>query len=374
MSAVDQITLTNFRNYESARLQSAAPIVVITGENGAGKTNLLEAVSLLSPGRGLRHAQISDLKARAQIANDVGGVLWGVAGDVDGVAISTGANPKSKGSKRRVVQVNGVPVAGQYVLADHVSMVWLTPQMDGLFLDDAGARRRFVDRLVYAFDPAHAGRVNRYEKIMRQRNRLLKEGRHDPAWFDALHRQMAETGVAVAAARLDMITRLDAMATQMDTPFPRPQISLIGSVENNLFQGQVAVQVEQDFYDALNQALPLDRENGKTSVGPHRSDMATIHRGKNMPAHLCSTGEQKALLIGIVLAHALMLQGEHKRPPVLLLDDIAAHLDEFRRQSLFDLIQTTAMQCWMTGTEVDAFSMLKDKALFAQVKDNQISE
>lgn len=372
MSAVHQITLTNFRNYETARLKSEAPIIVVTGENGAGKTNLLEAVSLLSPGRGLRHAQISDLKARSMIANDVGNTLWGVAGDVDGVAISTGANPKNVKTKRRVVHVNGVAVSGQYVLADHISMVWLTPQMDGIFLDDGGARRRFIDRLVYAFDPAHAGRVARYEKVMRQRNRLLKDGVQDFAWFDVLHRQMAETGIAISAARLDMVMRLNLTASEMDTPFPRPQMTLVGYVENKLFNGEAAVQIEQDFYDLLNQSIQTDRQNGKTAQGPHRADLATIHSEKQMPAHLCSTGEQKALLIGIVLAHALMLQGEHKRPPVLLLDDIAAHLDEYRRTCLFELIQTTAMQCWMTGTEIDAFSMLKDKALFAQVSGNQV--
>ncbi len=373
MSAVQQITLINFRNYETARLTSAAPMIVVTGENGAGKTNLLEAVSLLSPGRGLRQASITDLKSRFEIANDAPHPLWGVAGDIDGVAISTGAHPKNRTAKRRVVQVNGTPVAGQYILADHVSMVWLTPQMDGLFLEDAGARRRFIDRLVYAFDPAHAGRVACYEKVMRQRNRLLKEGCQDPAWFDALHRQMAETGIAVAAARLDMVSRLNAVSNMMDTPFPKPSLTLVGIVAESLRHGMVAVQVEQNFYNALNQSIIEDRDTGKTSIGPHRSDMTALHTGKQMPAHLCSTGEQKALLIGIVLAHALMLQTEQKRPPVLLLDDIAAHLDEMRRAALFDLIQSTAMQCWMTGTELDAFSALKDKALFVQVKEGQIS-
>lgn len=372
MSAVDQITLTNFRNYQSARLKSDAPIVVITGENGAGKTNLLEAVSLLSPGRGLRHAQVSDLKLRSMIANDTHD-LWGVAGDINGVAISTGANPKNKTAKRRVVQINGVPVAGQYLLSDHVAMVWLTPQMDGIFLDDGGARRRFVDRLVYAFDSAHAGRVARYEKVMRQRNRLLKDGVQDLSWFDALHRQMAETGVAVAAARLDMVIRLNEASAQNETPFPQPHLTLVGSIERQLFDGGAAVQIEQDFYDTLNANIMNDRVNGKTSIGPHKSDITTIHREKNMPAHLCSTGEQKALLIGIVIAHALMLQDAQKRPPILLLDDIAAHLDAYRRTCLFELIQTTSMQCWMTGTEIDAFSMLKDKALFAHVSDNSVS-
>ncbi len=372
MPAIEHITLTNFRNYETARLQSDASIVVITGENGAGKTNLLEAVSLLSPGRGIRQAQTSDLKSRFTIANDVMPDLWGVAGEIDGVMISTGANPKNRQAKRRVVRINGVAVAGQYVLSDHVAMVWLTPQMDGIFLQDAGARRRFLDRLVYAFDPAHAGRVARYEKIMRQRNRLLKDGVTDLVWFEALHRQMSETGVAIADARLRMIERLNTISQTMDTSFPRPILSLRGLVEEQLLKGVAAVQIEEEFYACLNQNIQTDREKGKTTQGPHRSDMHAVHGVKNMPADLCSTGEQKALLIGIVLAHALMLQNDHKRPPVLLLDDIAAHLDEYRRNALFDFVQTTAMQCWMTGTERDAFAALKNQALFAHVKDNQI--
>ena len=183
---------------------------------------------------------------------------------------------------------------------------------------------------------------------------------------------MAETGIAVAAARLDMVAKLNAQAQEMETPFPRPDLNLGGFVEDGLASGASAVQVEQDFYDALNASIHGDRENGKTSIGPHRSDIEALHTTKNMPAGLCSTGEQKALLIGMVLAHALLLESEKRRAPVLLLDDIAAHLDEHRRTALFEFIQTTVMQCWMTETEVDAFSSLKDKALFAQVRDNQV--
>ncbi|HSK40983.1 MAG TPA: DNA replication/repair protein RecF, partial [Arenibaculum sp.] len=312
--AVVRLTLTRFRGYEHLRLDVGRRPVVLTGPNGAGKTNLLEALSFLAPGRGLRSARLAEVE-RIGCAPGAG---WAVAarvetpaGPVDlGTGSGTGSSTGTAGGEgqaaerrpeRRVVRVDGQPVRGQVALAEHAAVVWLTPQMDRLFLEGPGGRRRFLDRLVFGFDPAHAGRLSRYETALRERARLLRDGAGDAAWLGALENEMATTGVAVSAARRDMATRLQAAVDQGSGPFPQAEIEVVGTVEGWLEAGP-ALAVEDDLRRRLAEARRHDAESGGAAVGPHRSDLAVRHRAKDMPAGLCSTGEQKALLVSLVLA------------------------------------------------------------------------
>lgn len=364
--AVRKLTVSNFRNYVSARMDIGAGPVVLTGDNGAGKTNLLEAVSMLAPGRGLRRAKTSDLDRMG------GGQPWAVAATIDSlygeVDLGTG---RDRDSERRLVRIKGAPARSQASLADYVNIVWLTPQMDGLFLEGSGARRRFLDRLIYGFDAAHAGRLNSYEKALRDRARLLKTGQGDDAWLGALETQMVERGIAIAAARRDMVARLDLACKAAAGPFPGASVAVSGQVEDWL--GSLpAVEAEDRFASSLKEGRAQDRDHGGASVGPHRSDMAVTHLGKGMPAHLCSTGEQKAVLIAIVLAHAKLQAAEKGAPPILLLDEVAAHLDPERRQALYDTLVGLNSQSWLTGTDIEIFNGLKDRAQCFQVRQAEV--
>lgn len=360
--SVSRLRLTAFRNYESASVESDTRPVVLTGPNGAGKTNLLEAVSLLAPGRGLRRARVPEM-------DRVGaGTPWSVAADVETstgpVRIGTGRDPEGD---RRIVRIDGETAKGQSALGEHFSAVWLTPQMDRLFLDSAGERRRFLDRLIYGFDGAHAGRINAYEKAMRQRARLLKDGGDDPAWLGALEAQMTERAIAIGAARRDMIGRLGRACARDEGPFPGAALAVEGDVESWLAE-MPAVDAEERFAEALRQSRARDAEAGGAAIGPHRSDLAVTHLAKDMPAALCSTGEQKALLIAIVLAHARLQGAERGAGPVLLMDEVAAHLDEERRSALFDTVLSLGLQAWITGTDASAFSGLSGQASFFEVE------
>ena len=379
-TAVTRLTLTDFRNYAYARLDLDGRSVVLAGANGAGKTNILEAVSFLAPGRGLRRARLADVTRTDLGAADVpAGRTWAVAAEISGpdgpVNLGTGLDPEPNGAReRRVVRVDGETEKAQAVLAEHMAVVWLTPQMDGLFIDGPGARRRFLDRLVYAADPAHAGRVSAYEQAMRERARLLadKGVNADATWLDALEATMAEKGMAVAWARRDMVGRLAAFIEAGAGPFPGCELALIGGPEAWL-DDMPSLAAEDHLRAQLASERRRDADDGRTWSGPHRTDLDVRHGVKKREAAMCSTGEQKALLIALVLAHARMQAVERDTCPVLLLDEVAAHLDADRRAALFDLIEGLKAQAWLTGTDAELFAGMRGRAEFFQVADGAIS-
>ncbi|MCX7371183.1 MAG: DNA replication/repair protein RecF, partial [Alphaproteobacteria bacterium] len=323
--ALTRLTLTDFRSYAAATLPIDARMVLLTGPNGAGKTNLLEAVSLLGPGRGLRGARVQEL-AR------LGATAWAVAGRFEGAwgpfEIGTGT-PAEGPAERRVFRLDGAPARSQAELAERTAAVWLTPQMDRLFQEGASGRRRFLDRLVWALEPTHAREVAAYDNAMAQRNRLLAQG-GEQAWLAALEDAMARHGVAATAARRVLIARLNA--TPAMAGFPAAILGLRCGTADALAAGP-ALTAEEALRDALRAARPRDRAAGATVEGPHRAELEMTHAGTAMPAALCSTGEQKALLVGTVLAHAGLIQAARGFAPLLLLDEVAAHLDAGRREA-----------------------------------------
>jgi DNA replication and repair protein RecF len=380
--AVRQLRLTDFRNYRQLRLDCDLSPVVLVGANGAGKTNLLEAISFLVPGRGLRRARLDEV-CRRQLRGNKGAeepdpTAWAVAATLDTpdgrLAIGTGLEPaRSEASlPRRVVRIDGRPAASQTALGLHVAAVWLTPQLDRLFLDGPGERRRFLDRLVTALHPEHAGDAAAYENALRQRARLLGEGNRDPHWFTALEDTMARHGVALAANRADTVQRLDAAARLGVGPFPRASLAMAGEID-----GWIASMAALDAEDRLRTELAASRlrdaEAGTTSCGPHRSDLAVRHLDLDLPAAEGSTGQQKALLVSIALAHARLVALSRGRPPLLLLDEIAAHLDAERRAGLFDEVMALGVQSWMTGTDADLFKPLAGRAQVLRVADGSIA-
>jgi DNA replication and repair protein RecF len=370
-----RLALTDFRNYGHGALAVDRRPVVLTGPNGAGKTNLLEAISFLVPGRGLRQARLSE------VDRSIGGAragAWGVAAAIcrgdDSVEIGTGRDPDQPadaGRERRLVKINGAFVAGPSALAEHLAVIWLTPQMDRLFLDSAGARRRFLDRLVYGFDPDHARRLARYEHALQERSQLLRQNGPagwDPAWLGALEQQIAEGGVAIAAARRELIERLGHAVARGVGPFPRAALSLDGAVERWLTETP-ALAAEDRFREQLAADRARDAESGGALCGPHRSDLAVAHLTRGLPAAQCSTGEQKALLISIVLAQARVQIDSRGVAPILLLDEVVAHLDAIRRTALFEEILALDLQAWLTGTETGLFAELGGRAQFFGVRD-----
>lgn len=366
--AINRLTLTDFRSYPSLRIEAGGRPVVLTGTNGAGKTNILEAISLLVPGRGLRSAKMSEL------AHDGGSGDWAVAAQVstpDGdVSLGTGFVPDSSGRReRRVVRVDGETVSSQAVLARHMGAHWLTPQMDRLFSDGISARRRFLDRLVYAWDPAHAGRVQGFEQAMRERLKLLKEhATPDAGWLKTLEEGMAERGVAVAAARRELVARLAPPAANGLGPFPGALLTLQGELDDWL-DGGPALEAEDRYRAKLSEDRGRDKLSGRTHSGPHRTDLIVCHAEKGQAAGLCSTGEQKALLIAIVLANAALRGHEEGGVPVLLLDEVTAHLDELRRDALFEHLMSLGAQVWLTGTDDSLFGALKDQAQIFEIEN-----
>ncbi|CAN7143075.1 DNA replication/repair protein RecF [Mesorhizobium sp. LjRoot246] len=364
---ISKLTLTNFRNYAALAIDLEPGAVVFSGDNGAGKTNLLEAISFLTPGRGLRRAPYADV---AREGGDGGFALHARLDGPDGqVEIGTGiSGGDNAGEGGRRVRINGASARSAEEMLEWLRVVWLTPAMDALFTGPAADRRRFLDRLVLAIDPGHGQRAIDYEKAMRGRNRLLTEGSRNNSWFDAIETQMAETGVAIAAARAEMVRLLAAMIDRLpDTgPFPQADIGLSGDLEAEIATAP-AVDVEERFRRTLAEGRDRDRAAGRTLDGPHRSDLVVRHRPKAMPAELCSTGEQKALLVGIVLSHARLTGEMSGMTPILLLDEIAAHLDSGRRAALFSILEDLNCQAFMTGTDAALFSSLKGRAQFLTV-------
>jgi DNA replication and repair protein RecF len=370
---ITRLTLSNFRNYAALSLDLSPGMVVLTGDNGAGKTNLLEAVSLLTPGRGLRRAAYGEI---AREGGDGGfAVHAGLEAEAGDVEIGTGVSGgEAAGDGGRKVRINAAPARSADALLEWLRVAWLTPAMDSLFRGPAGDRRRYLDRLVLAIDPQHGQRALDYEKAMRGRNRLLAEGSRDDNWFDAIEAQMVETGVAIAAARAELVRLLAAIIEKLpsDGPFPQADIGIAGDLEADA--GRLpAVEIEEKFRQALAHGRARDRAAGRTLDGPHRSDLMVRHRPKDMPAELCSTGEQKALLVGIALSHARLTGEMAGMVPILLLDEIAAHLDAGRRAALFSIIEDLGGQTFMTGTDAALFSSLEGRAQFLTVGHGAVS-
>ena len=376
--AVTRLTLTNFRCYAQQRLETDGRPVVLTGPNGAGKTNLLEALSFLVPGRGLRRAKLTEISRRtADQSHDNSG--WAVAvrlsvGDNE-MEIGTGLELAEAPSARdkRVIKIDGTVIKSQAELGSYTSAQWLTPQMDRLFLEGASGRRRFVDQLICGLDPEHAGPVAAYEHSLRSRNKLLRDGKLDPQWLDSIEESLARHGIAISVRRLEAVGRLQAVCRRTKGAFPGSVISMVGEVENWLAD-EPALAVEDRLRVALRASRKSDAAGGGTSIGPHRSDFSVIHGETQMEAEICSTGEQKALLIGIVLATARLQTEERGYTPLLLLDEIAAHLDENRRASLFELILDLGAQAWITGTENKIFAPLGDKVQRFAIQNGEFEQ
>jgi DNA replication and repair protein RecF len=371
---VARLNLTDFRCYRTLRLDLDASPVVLTGPNGAGKTNLLEALSFLAPGRGLRRAKLGEVDRRGA---EAGSSPWAIAAVLETaqgrVHIGTGREPTDgeRTTERRTVRIDGRPTRGQKDLAEHVAVVWLTPELDRLFLDGSSGRRRFIDRIVYGFHPEHASEVSAYETVMRERNRLLSDGATDAAWLDALEDGMARHGVAIAAARAAVVRRLDAVEAaraQHASPFPAARLALSGEVDAALAT-MPAVAVEDQARLSLRAARGHDAGHGGAAWGPHRSDLLVRYAAKDCPARDCSTGEQKALLLSITLAVARELAAERGCAPLLLLDEVVAHLDGARRAALFDEIMSLGAQAWLTGTDDELFAGLRGRARFFRILD-----
>lgn len=361
-----RLRLTDFRSYPSADIRVGKGPIVLLGQNGAGKTNLLEAISLLAPGRGLRRATLDQFAARRP-----GALGWAVSAVVEGtygeVVLGTGVEADSEARTRRC-RLDGESVGSATAFAAHVRIVWLTPDMDGLFLGPPSERRRFLDRLVLAVDAEHGARVNALERALRSRNRLLEEPTTDPRYLDAVEQELAALAIAVAAARMETVQRLAAGIAQGREAgddgaslFPWATVALDGEVERALAT-EPATVVEDQYRMALRAARPRDRAAGRTLEGPHLTDLLVGHGPKAIPAGQGSTGEQKALLIGLALAHARLVTEMTGGTPVMLLDDVVAYLDPERRIALFAALDALGAQVWMTGADPSAFAALAGRA------------
>ncbi len=415
---VGRLQLTDFRSYGRVTLVPESRSVVLTGPNGAGKTNILEALSFLSSGRGLRGCRLSEAGRLAMDSpenpENPGNLensekntplsqahpwLWAVAARLEtpegtrevGTGMASGGgpvalqdadpqrdiNPKNVNQRdKRIVRIDGENGASPAVFGDILQVAWLTPQMDRLFIEAPSGRRRFLDRIVANFHSSHMRQVNAYERVMRERNRLLQDdgsGSGNGAWLDALEGRMAEHGVAVAAARLDAMDRLAGAIEESTSSFPRAILTARGLLENGLLAGP-ALAVEDDFRKVLRDGRGSDARSGRTHTGPHKTDLIVHHKDKNMPAALCSTGEQKALLIVITLASARITATSFGAAPILLLDEVAAHLDKVRRASLFDELAALGSQVWLTGTDRILFDELEGRACYYQVENSKVTE
>jgi DNA replication and repair protein RecF len=371
-SRIHRLTLTHFRNYRVAGLETRGDMVALVGPNGAGKTNCLEAISFLSPGRGLRRATLED------VADNQGDGSWAVSAEVEGAlglaTLGTGIDaPRGETTSRRCrIDRENVPSATAF--GDHLRMVWLTPAMDGLFMGAASERRRFFDRLVLAIDSEHSSRVSALDRSLRSRNRLLEVRNFDDHWCGAIERETAELAVAVAATRGQTALKLAAMlrARGQASAFPSAEIALDGWMENALLS-EPATAVEDRYRKILRDARPRDAAAGRTLDGPHLTDLQVIYAPKNMPARDASTGEQKALLIGLVLAHASLVAEMTGIVPLLLLDEVVAHLDPGRRSALFSELAKLGAQVWLTGADPAAFSEIGASGDVFDVENGRIA-
>ena len=362
--SVEKIVLTQFRSYARLVLEVGPGPIVLIGGNGAGKTNLLEALSLLAPGRGLRGARMLDIRRRGAEER-----VWGVSVELStaggSVQIGTGTSNKSEGT--REVRVQGIHTSNQDGLARELHAIWLTPQMDRIFIDSPGDRRRFFDRLVGGFDPAHSARLAAYQRTLAERGRILRYRPDDSEWLDALERTMSESAVAISAARHEALWRLNAaLASPLGTLFPPVKMELVGVAEDWL-RDMPALEVEERLLSAFAAARAEDAERGGSAVGPHRTDLSVSHVAKDIPAEHCSTGEQKMLLVSIILAHAHAQSKLFGQTPLILLDEVMAHLDQAHRGALTEALCSLGSQVWMTGTSDLWFSQFGSRAQFLSV-------
>jgi DNA replication and repair protein RecF len=371
---IRRLTLTNFRSYRAAQIEidDAGPLV-LTGPNGAGKTNLIESISFLAPGRGLRRATLEDVA----FAEGDGG--WAVSAETEGMlglaTLGTGIEPPRPDTPvTRRCRIDREPVSSAAAFADHLRIIWMVPAMDALFNGPAADRRRFLDRLVLAVDAGHSARVSALERALRSRNRLLEDGVRDPSWLDAVERETAELAVAVAAGRAETVQRLQAALTASSddgAPFPAAGIALDGWIEK-LLPELPAVEIEDRYRAELRANRARDAAAGRTLEGPHRSDLLVSHIAKNIPAADASTGEQKALLIRLILAHARLVTEMTGYAPVLLLDEVVAHLDPNRRAALYDALAALGVQVFMTGADPAAFNALSTRACVFEVRPGTV--
>jgi DNA replication and repair protein RecF len=379
---VTSLTLTGFRNHATTRIEPSSGLIALCGHNGAGKTNMLEAISLLMPGRGLRGAPYEDLASASRPAAG-----WAVSATVenDGLETRLGTAWQASGSgledngpaTSREVRIDGQPQRSAGALAGHVRMLWLTPAMDRLFAGPASDRRRYLDRLTAVFDASHGTRVNALERLLRERNRLLAEDRPQTRWLDSVEAQLAEAAVAVAAARNDAMAIVAGFLGQLresrqESAFPWAEVTVNGELEQQLIH-RPAVQIEDEYRTLLADSRGLDRAAGRTLQGPHRSDLLVVHGPRAMEARLCSTGEQKALLLGLVLAQARAVRDTFSgAAPLLLLDEVAAHLDAARRAALMEELLELGSQTWMTGTDRHLFEAASDGVEIFEVADGRV--
>ncbi len=368
---VRRLALADFRSYALLDIGIDAPLVALTGDNGAGKTNVLEALSLFTPGRGLRRADMGEL---ARIGGTGG---WAASIEVEAqgalMQLGTGLDPREGGARR--CRIERAPVGSARAFADHLRVVWLTPAMDGLFSGPAGERRRFLDRLVLAVDSDHATRVAALEKALRNRNRLLEEGVRDRSWLDAAERELAGIAVAVSTARYETVSHLAALiACERDaaSPFPWAEITLQGEIER-LIPDLPALEIEDRYRALLAANRGRDAAAGRALIGPQASDLAVLHGPKQAEAARCSTGEQKALLVGLVLAHARLVAAMSGIAPLVLLDEIAAHFDPSRRAALYGALDKLGGQVFMTGADPAAFADVAGRAQMLSVSPGGIT-
>lgn len=371
-SLVRRLVLRDFRSYAALDCAIGARLVVLMGENGAGKTNILEALSLFSPGRGLRGAEIGEC-ARRQGAGGFA-VSIEIEAEDHRTQLGHGLEPGGDGPPQRRFRIDREPVASARAFADHLRVAWLTPSMDGLFAGSPGDRRKFLDRLALSLDPQHGARVVRFERSLRNRNRLLEDRPSDHRWLDAAEREISALGVAVAAARRLTVTRLRGLIEEGlrdHSPFPWAEVAVEGELERMLGE-EPALRVEESYRAILAASRRQDRAAGRTLRGPQASDLAVRHGAKGEPARACSTGEQKALLVGLVLAHARLVASMSGAAPLLLLDEVAAHFDPHRRDALFEELDALGGQVFMTGADPKVFGSLQGAADILRVTPGQI--
>jgi DNA replication and repair protein RecF len=354
--AVTDLKLSHFRSHKQARVETDGRPITLFGANGAGKTNILEALSLLSPGRGLRRARVDEM---ARSPENLG---WKISATLHSLGQVHEVETTFSGEGSRVVRIDG-KAATQTALGRIARVVWLVPVMDRLWVEGAEGRRRFLDRLAMSFEPTHADSTLAYERAMRERNRMLKDGITDPSWYSAVERQMADAGAKIEQNRLLCIERITVAQADAETSFPSANLSLVGANGGDV--------VISELSDAFADNRRADMAAGRTLVGPHRDDLQAVYAAKETPAKLCSTGEQKALLVSLILANGRALSQDFGAAPILLLDEVSAHLDADRRDALYDEIVALGAQAWMTGTESELFDTLGNRAQHLEVREDR---
>jgi DNA replication and repair protein RecF len=364
------LTLSDFRNYASLSVQLEPRHIVLTGHNGAGKTNLLEAISLLAPGRGLRRAAYDDMARKEGVGGFAIGAKIAVEDDETQLGTGTGA-AVGEATGARIVRINGTQEKSADSLNDHLRITWLTPAMDGVFTGPAADRRKMLDRMVLAIEPAHGRHAIDFEKAVRSRNRLIADEVNDANWFAALEHEIGTHGAAITLARHRFVSALNTLASSgFDrAAFPSAGLSLVGEIDTLAANSD---NLAEAYRAALARSRPADRQAGRTLIGPHRSELEVMHVAKNMPAAIASTGEQKALLTGMVLAHAALIAKTSGLTALLLLDEIGAHFDAGRRAQLFEILDNLGGQAIMTGTETHLFDALENRAQFFTIADSVV--